>query len=209
MIVNPSYVFGVPVDRTAPGETSTRMIGNYLRGRLPAVVDGETNAVDVRDVAKGHLLAAERGGPGERYVLGGHDLRWVELFERVAELSGVRHPLMVLPPEAAALARAAEAAGLPEPGLRGGPGADGAELALLVGEGAPRARLPRARPSTARSRHDRLVPGADRRAARSAAAARRRCRWPRPGVRLAGARPARSAGCALAERYVGRRLVAP
>jgi dihydroflavonol-4-reductase len=113
VIVNPSYVFGVPVDRTAPGETSTRMIGSYLRGRLPAVVNGETNVVDVRDVAKGHLSAAERGRPGERYVLGGHDLRWVELFERVAELSGVRHPLLVLPREAGSLARAAEAAGLP------------------------------------------------------------------------------------------------
>jgi dihydroflavonol-4-reductase len=113
VIVNPSYVFGVPVDRSAPGETSTRMIGNYLRGRLPALVDGETNVVDVRDVAKGHLLAAERGTPGERYVLGGHDTSWVELFERVAALSGVRHPLLVLPREAGALARAAEAAGFP------------------------------------------------------------------------------------------------
>ena len=115
VIVNPSYVFGVPVDRSMPGETSTRMIGNYLRGRLPAVVDGETNVVDVRDVARGHLRAAERGEPGERYVLGGHDVRWVELFEQVAELSGVRHPLLVLPREAGALARAAEAAGLPSP----------------------------------------------------------------------------------------------
>ena len=115
VIVNPSYVFGVPVDRSAPGETSTRMIGNYLRGRLPALVDGETNVVDVRDVAKGHLLAAERGTPGERYVLGGHDLDWVELFQRVAELSGVRHPLLVLPREAGAVARAAEAAGFPSP----------------------------------------------------------------------------------------------
>jgi dihydroflavonol-4-reductase len=113
VIVNPSYVFGVPVDETAPGETSTRMIGNYLRGRLPALVDGETNIVDVRDVARGHIRAAERGRPGERYVLGGHDTRWVDLFERVAELSGVRHPLLVLPREAGALARAAEAAGLP------------------------------------------------------------------------------------------------
>jgi nucleoside-diphosphate-sugar epimerase len=55
---------------------------------------GETNIVDVRDVAKGHLLAAERGSPGERYVLSGHDLNWVELFERGADLSGVRHPLV-------------------------------------------------------------------------------------------------------------------
>jgi dihydroflavonol-4-reductase len=115
VIVNPSYVFGVPLDQTVPGETSTRMIGNYLRGRLPAIVDGETNVVDVRDVAKGHIRAAERGRAGERYVLGGQDTRWVELFERVAELSGVRHPLLVLPREAGGLARAAEAAGLPSP----------------------------------------------------------------------------------------------
>jgi dihydroflavonol-4-reductase len=115
VIVNPAYVFGVPVDESAPGETSTRMIGNYLRGRLPAIVDGETNVVDVRDVAKGHLRAAERGRAGERYVLGGHDTRWVDLFERVAELSGVRQPLLVLPREAGRLARAAEAAGLPSP----------------------------------------------------------------------------------------------
>ncbi len=113
VIVNPSYVFGVALDRTTPGETSTRMIGNYLRGRLPAIVDGATNAVDVLDVARGHLLAAERGAPGERYVLGGHDVTWVELFERVARLSGVRYPLIVLPPEAAALARTAESAGVP------------------------------------------------------------------------------------------------
>jgi len=115
VIVNPSYVFGVPVDRSAPGETSTRMIGNYMRGRLPALVDGATNVVDVRDVAKGHLLAAEHGMPGERYVLGGHDVGWAQLFARVAELSGVRHPLLVLPTEAGAIARAAEAAGLPSP----------------------------------------------------------------------------------------------
>jgi dihydroflavonol-4-reductase len=113
VIVNPSYVFGVPVDRSAPGETSTRMIGNYLRGRLPAIVDGETNAVDVRDVARGHVLASQRGRPGERYVLGGRDVRWVELLERVAELSGVHHPLIVLPPETAVLARRRESLGLP------------------------------------------------------------------------------------------------
>jgi dihydroflavonol-4-reductase len=112
VVVNPSYVFGTPLDRSQPGETSTRMIGNYLRGRLPAVVDGETNAVDVRDVAKGHLSAASRGRPGERYVLGGHDIRWVSLLERVAELSGVHHPLVVLPPGAGAVARGLEAVGL-------------------------------------------------------------------------------------------------
>ena len=114
-MVNPSYVFGPAVDRRHPGETSNRLIGNYLLGRLPAVVDSETNAVDVRDVAAGHLLAAERGRPGERYVLGGHDLRWVDLIERVARLSGVVHPLMVLPREAGELARLADELGLASP----------------------------------------------------------------------------------------------
>jgi dihydroflavonol-4-reductase len=115
MAVNPAYVFGPALDRRVPGESSTRLIGNYLRGRLPAIVDGETNVVDVRDVAKGHVLAAERGRPGERYVLGGHDIGWVELFERVAELSGVAHPLVVLPPEAGRAARTLEELGLPLP----------------------------------------------------------------------------------------------
>jgi len=101
VVVNPAYVLGVPVDRSQPGETSTRIIGNYLRGRLPAVVDSATNIVHVEDVALGHLLAAERGQPGERYILGGENVRWVELFERVAELSGVRRPLLVIPVEAA------------------------------------------------------------------------------------------------------------
>ncbi len=120
VVVNPSYVFGTPLDRSRPGKTSTRMIGNYLRGRLPAVVDGEANAVDVRDVARGHIRAAERGRPGERYVLGGHDVRWAGLLERVAELSGVHHPLVVLPTEAGAAARAVQRLGLPALGLSEG-----------------------------------------------------------------------------------------
>jgi dihydroflavonol-4-reductase len=120
VVVNPSYVFGPPLDRSRPGQTSTRIVGNYLRGRLPAVVDGEANTVDVRDVARGHMHAAERGRPGERYVLGGHDVRWVELLERVAELSGVRHPLVVLPAEAGAAVRAVKRFGLPTPGLSEG-----------------------------------------------------------------------------------------
>ena len=115
VVVNPSYVLGVPVDPSQPGETSTRTIGNYLRGRLPAVVDAGVNIVDVRDVASGHLKAAEKGRPGERYVLGGHDTSWVELLEKVSELSGIRHPLLVLPPELGRMAQRAEALGVPSP----------------------------------------------------------------------------------------------
>ena len=63
VVVNPAYVLGVPVNRSQPGETSTRTIGNYLRGRLPGVLDAPMNFVDVEDVAAGHLLAADRGSP--------------------------------------------------------------------------------------------------------------------------------------------------
>jgi dihydroflavonol-4-reductase len=117
VVVNPAYVLGAPVDRTQPGETSTRTIGNFLLGRLPAIVDGDTNIVHVEDVARGHVLAGDRGRPGERYVLGGDNVSWVEVMDLVSALGEVRHPLLVLPPEAAALARAGEAAGLSVPGL--------------------------------------------------------------------------------------------
>jgi dihydroflavonol-4-reductase len=113
--VNPAYILGVPVDRSQPGETSTRIVGNYLLGRLPAIVDGGTNIVHVDDVAAGHLLAADAGEPGERYILGGANLGWVELIDRIASLSGVHHPLVVLPVEAATVARAQSALGLPGP----------------------------------------------------------------------------------------------
>ncbi len=113
VVVNPAYVLGVPVNRDQLGETSTRTIGNYLLGRLPAVVGAPMNFVDVEDVARGHLLAAEHGEPGERYILGGENGTWPELIERVAGLSGVRFPVLVLHPAVSRLARMREAAGLP------------------------------------------------------------------------------------------------
>jgi dihydroflavonol-4-reductase len=113
VIVNPSYVLGVPVDRTQPGETSTRVVGNFLLGRLPAVVDGATNIVDVEDAAAGHLLAASEGRPGERYILGGYNLGWVDLIDRISEISGVRYPLLVLPRQVSTLARVQDNLGVP------------------------------------------------------------------------------------------------
>jgi dihydroflavonol-4-reductase len=113
VVVNPAYVLGVPVDRLQPGETSTRIVGNYLRGRLPAVVDGGTTIVDVRDVATGHVAAAAQGRAGERYVLGAHNTNWPDLIARIAKISGVDYPVVVLPPEVGAFARRAEALHLP------------------------------------------------------------------------------------------------
>jgi dihydroflavonol-4-reductase len=126
VVVNPGYVLGVPVNRSQPGETSTRTIGNYLRGRLPGVLDAPMNFVDVEDVAAGHLVAASRGKPGERYILGGENLSWPRLIDRVAELSGVRYPIMVLPAGVRRLAQIREALGLP--------GAVSAEASNLMGQ---------------------------------------------------------------------------
>jgi dihydroflavonol-4-reductase len=126
VVVNPAYVLGVPVNRSQPGETSTRTIGNYLRGRLPGVIDAPMNFVDVEDVAAGHLHAADRGTPGERYILGGVNLRWPHLIDRVAELSGICHPIMVLPSVIGRVARIREAIGLP--------GAISAEAFELMGQ---------------------------------------------------------------------------
>ena len=111
--VCPSYVLGPAYNRGRPGETSTRIVGNYLRGRLPAIVDAYTNIVDVEDVAAGHLLVADRGRAGQRYIIGGENLRWSEVIDRVARISGVRHPLLVLPPEIAGVADALKRAGVP------------------------------------------------------------------------------------------------
>jgi dihydroflavonol-4-reductase len=115
VITNPAYVLGVPVNRDQPGETSTRTIGNYLLGRLPAVIGAPMNFADVEDVADGHLLVADHGKPGERYILGGDNLTWPQLIDRVAELSGAHFPVLVLPPAIARVGRVREAAGIPGP----------------------------------------------------------------------------------------------
>jgi dihydroflavonol-4-reductase len=115
VVVNPAYLLGVPVDRSQPGETSTRTVGNYLRGRLPGVIDAGMNFSDVRDAAAGHLLAAEHGRPGQRYILGAANMTWPELIDCVAEVSDIHYPILVMPREVARLARIREAIGVPGP----------------------------------------------------------------------------------------------
>ena len=66
VVVNPAHVFGAG-DRY---RSSTELVRRFLRGQIPAYVDGALNIVDAEDVARGHLLADERGEVGERYILG-------------------------------------------------------------------------------------------------------------------------------------------
>lgn len=106
VIVNPGFVFG----RGDVNRSSTELVRRFLRRDLPGYVDGALNIVDAEDVARGHLLADERGVPGERYILGNRNFTLDRLFADLGRLSGVEPPALKLPlPAALALARAAEA----------------------------------------------------------------------------------------------------
>jgi dihydroflavonol-4-reductase len=79
---------------------------------MPAFVDTGLNLVHVDDVAKGHLLAQERGQIGERYILGGEDLTLGEILSRIAHIVGRKPPTVKLPiPAVWPVALAAEAVG--------------------------------------------------------------------------------------------------
>jgi dihydroflavonol-4-reductase len=89
--VNPAGVFG-------PGDThvtSTRLVRSFLLGRVPVYADGAVNVVDVRDVARGALLADAHGQVGERYILGGRNFTFDRLFADLGRLSGIEPPVKI------------------------------------------------------------------------------------------------------------------
>jgi dihydroflavonol-4-reductase len=94
VVVNPTTPVG-DGDR-APTPTG-RMIAGVATGRYRAYVDTGINLVDVRDVARGHLLAWEHGRQCERYLLGGVDVSLADVFAVVAELAGLRRPWLRVP----------------------------------------------------------------------------------------------------------------
>jgi dihydroflavonol-4-reductase len=102
VVVNPTLVVG-PNDRRPT--SSGQLIVELASAHLPAYVDGFVNVVDVDDVARGHLLAAQKGRVGERYLLSNENLTIGEYFRMVASAAGVRPP-RVKAPYAVALAMA-------------------------------------------------------------------------------------------------------
>ena len=99
--VNPSSVQG-------PGRPSGngKIIIAYLNGRLRVFVDTYVSVVDIADTVEGHLLAAERGRGGERYVLNGATIPSAEALRSSPSSPGSPSPVRMVPP---ALARAAAA----------------------------------------------------------------------------------------------------
>ena len=103
VIVNPSAPIG-PWD-VKPTPTG-QMVVDFLRGKMVASLDTGLNVVHVRDVARGHILAAERGRIGERYVLGHTNMTLLEIFRVLARLTGLPAPRFRVPYAVAWLAAA-------------------------------------------------------------------------------------------------------
>jgi dihydroflavonol-4-reductase len=94
VIVNPSTPVGEgDLKPTATG----KMIVDFLKRKVPGYVDTGLNLVDVRDVAQGHLLAAQKGKVGEKYILGNRNMSLEEIFTTLAEISGLPAPKFEIP----------------------------------------------------------------------------------------------------------------
>jgi dihydroflavonol-4-reductase len=94
VVVNPAAPIG-PWD--AKPTPTGKILVDFAHGRIPAFVDTGLNVVHVRDVAEGHWLAAERGRPGERYVLGNRNMTLREILASLAGLLGCPAPRVRLP----------------------------------------------------------------------------------------------------------------
>jgi dihydroflavonol-4-reductase len=96
-----SVVIVSPSTPVGPGDLKPTPTGQLVldaaAGRMPAYVDTGLNIVHVDDVAAGHLLAYERGKPGERYILGGQDMSLREILQMIARLEGRSPPRVRLP----------------------------------------------------------------------------------------------------------------
>ena len=94
VIVSPSTPVGPRDIRPTP---TGRIIVEAASGRMPAFVDTGLNVVHVEDVARGHILALERGAIGQNYILGGQDVTLRDLLAVIAQCTGRRPPRLRVP----------------------------------------------------------------------------------------------------------------
>lgn len=94
IIVNPTAPVGPRDVKPTP---TGQMIVNFLAGKMPAYLDTGLNIIDVEDCATGHVLAAENGRIGEKYVLGGENLTLETIFRMLGELARREPPKVKLP----------------------------------------------------------------------------------------------------------------
>lgn len=94
VIVNPSTPVG-PLD-IKPTPTG-RIIVDFLNRKMPAYLDTGLNIIAVEDCARGHILAEQKGTIGRKYILGNTNLTLREIFEILAEITGLPAPRVRLP----------------------------------------------------------------------------------------------------------------
>ena len=100
VVVNPAMVIGVRDIKPTP---SGKMIIDIVNRKMPGYIDGGINLVDVEDVARGHVLAAQKGRVGERYILGNENMTVGDYFKLIGGIAGVKPPKLKIPYTAAIL----------------------------------------------------------------------------------------------------------
>ena len=94
VVVNPTTPVGEQDVKPTP---TGRIVVDFLKRRFPAYVETGLNLVDVRECAVGHVVALEKGRPGERYILGGENLTLKQILDKLGEISGLPSPKVKLP----------------------------------------------------------------------------------------------------------------
>jgi dihydroflavonol-4-reductase len=94
VIVNPTAPIG---DHDVKPTPTGKIVLDFLNGDMPAFIDTGLNVVDVRDTAEGHILAAEHGRIGERYILGSENLTLAQILQKLAAITSRKAPTMRLP----------------------------------------------------------------------------------------------------------------
>src|SRR5271166_4510019 len=92
--VNPTTPVGEQDVKPTP---TGRIVVDFLKRKFPAYVETGLNLVDVRECARGHVLALEKGKPGERYILGGENLTLKQILDKLGRISGLPSPTLKLP----------------------------------------------------------------------------------------------------------------
>ena len=94
VIVNPSTPIGPRDIKPTP---TGKIILDFLNGKMPAYLDTGLNLIDVADCARGHILADEKGRPGERYILGNKNMSLKEILEALEKITGIKAPSIKMP----------------------------------------------------------------------------------------------------------------
>jgi dihydroflavonol-4-reductase len=92
--VNPTTPIGEQDVKPTP---TGRIVVDFLKRKFPAYVETGLNLVDVRECAKGHVAALEKGKTGERYILGGQDLTLKQILDKLGQITGLSSPTIKLP----------------------------------------------------------------------------------------------------------------